>query len=463
MELLNQIPKDDINEILTSILRDDKRWSLRHDLSIDCGRFEEAMETITDKLKLANEFTTIQPIYYDSSGTWWLWDYQKSFWQIKDEVDIMNYIYKTTKANTINSKERAEILQILKQVGRANKPKDAPKTWIQFSNGIIDIENPENKILATPEYFITNPIPWELSDNEDTPTMDKIFEEWVGKDNSKVLYEILAYCLLPDYPIHRLFCFIGGGMNGKSCYLNLLKKFIGLNNVTTTELDVLLTSRFEITKLHKKLVCQMGETNFSEISKTSILKKLTGGDLIGFEYKNRTPFEDVNYAKIIISTNSLPSTSDKTIGFYRRWMIIDFPNQFTESKDILAEIPDEEYKNLARKCVRILKEIMKNRTFSFEGSVEERMKRYEDRSNYFDKFWNDYVVEDSEGHITKRQFSEKFKGWCKECRHREMSDVSIAKIMKEKGILDGRITMSWGDVVSQDKIRPMAWMGVRWK
>lgn len=31
----------------------------------------------------------------------------------------------------------------------------------------------------------------------------------------------------------------------------------------------------------------MGETNFNEMSETSILKKLTGGDLIGFEYKNK--------------------------------------------------------------------------------------------------------------------------------------------------------------------------------
>jgi len=36
----------------------------------------------------------------------------------------------------------------------------------------------------------------------------------------------------------------------------------------------------------------MGETNFNEMSKTSIIKKLTGGDLIGFEYKNKNPFNE---------------------------------------------------------------------------------------------------------------------------------------------------------------------------
>jgi len=184
--------------------------------------------------------------------------------------------------------------------------------------------------------------------------MDRIFEEWVGKDYVKTLYEIIAYCLLPDYPINRLFCFVGSGMNGKSKFLELVRRFVGANNVCSTELDTLIASRFEITRLHKKLICQMGETNFNEMNKTSIIKKLTGGDLIGFEYKNKNPFEEKNYAKIIIATNNLPTTTDKTIGFYRRWLIIDFPNQFSEKKDILAEIPDEEYESLALKCVGIL-------------------------------------------------------------------------------------------------------------
>ncbi len=42
----------------------------------------------------------------------------------------------------------------------------------------------------------------------ETPTIDKIFEEWVGEEYVKTLYQIIAYCLLPDYPMNRLFCFI---------------------------------------------------------------------------------------------------------------------------------------------------------------------------------------------------------------------------------------------------------------
>lgn len=423
-------------------------------------QFEKAIKFFTDKKNLAEQFLKIQPLYYDKTKLWWMWNFNKKCWEICDEVDIMNYISKNSEADTINSTERNEILEALKQVSRLNKPQEIKSTWIQFKGNIIDVLTGE-KYLAEPEYFVTNPIPWKLGENDSTPIMDKIFEEWVGKDYVKTLYEIIAYCLLADYPINRLFCFIGAGMNGKSCFLNLLKKFIGIDNCTATELDTLLQSRFEVTRLHKKLVCIMGETNFSEISKTSILKKLTGGDLIGFEYKNKNPFEDYNYAKIIIATNNLPNTTDKTMGFYRRWMIIDFPNNFSERKNILDDIPDTEYENLTFKCHNILKDLLKSRQFTNEGSVEDRMKKFEDKSNFLDRFMAMFVEEDFNEYITVAEFNRRFTGWCKENRHREMSETTIGLEMKKRGIEQTRRRFDWLNDGKGGQIR--IWLGIKWK
>jgi len=410
-----------------------------------------------DKKDLAEHIIEVQPCFYDRSRNWWLWNWPETKWERVDETDILNAIDKQATINTINSKEKNEMLEALKQVSRLNAPMPIKPTWIQFKNIIVDIETGE-KFRAKPDYFVTNPIPWEMDEEGffETPIMDKIFKEWVGKEHVQTLYEILAYCLIPNYPIHRIFCFIGGGMNGKSCFLNLLRNFIGGANCCSTELDTLLQSRFEVTRLHKKLVCQMGETNFSEMNKTSVLKKLSGGDLIGFEYKNKDPFEEVNYAKIIIATNNLPATSDKTIGFYRRWMIIDFPNQFSEKKDILNDIPIEEYSALAVKCSFILRDLLKTRTFTNEGSVEDRMKKYEDHSNPLEKFLKEFTEEDHEGIIWKYDFSKKLNSWCKQNRFREISDVAIGKKMKELGIGQSLRIAPW-DISKKCR----AWIGLK--
>ena len=378
------------------------------------------------------------------------------------EKDIMNFVKEISTANTINSKERNEILESLKQEARLRKPLDIQPTWIQFRDTIFDIKTGE-KFKANHQYFVTNPIPHQLHPDcfEDTPNMDRIFAQWVGENNTRLLYEILAYCLLPDYPIHRLFCFIGNGLNGKSSFLTLLTKFIGKDNICSTELDTLLYSRFEITKLYKKLVCMMGETNFNEITHTSKLKKLTGQDLIGFEYKNKLPFDDYNYAKILIATNNLPTTTDKTLGFYRRWSIIDFPNEFSEKKEILKEIPDEEYQSLALKCCYILKELLEKRDFTGEGSLSDRAKKYESKSDFLQHFISEFILEDYNSYITVSDFNKKFSAWCRENRHRELSETSIGKRLKEIGFEQERKYFNW--MFDNKGGYARIWVGKKWK
>lgn len=426
-----------------------------------------AVEAIdnSSKYSFANSFIKSLPLHFDKSGIWWAWNHNRKCWEIIDETDIFNLI--RTHAcfqNVIRQQERTEIINALKMYARENEPERAKVTWVQCNDEIVDLETGD-RFEAKPEYFITNPIPWDLGTRDSTPTMDKIFAEWVGEDYVQTLYEIIAYCLIPDYPLSRIFCFMGAGMNGKSKFLELIGNFLGQNNICSTELDTLITSRFEITRLHKKLACLMGETNFNELSKTSMLKKLTGNDDIGFEYKNKNPFHDKNYAKILISTNNLPATSDKTIGFYRRWLIIDFPNQFSEKKDILGDIPEEEYENLATKCIGLLMDLLTRREFHKEGSIEERMEKYESKSNFLEKFMELYVNQDTtDGFITKADFYKTFIGWCKENRHREVAERTLGIKMKKLGIEEGKMYIDWhekGGSVSKKQAR--AWLGIKWK
>lgn len=430
---------------------------------VEKSEITKTIQRFVDKKDLARQILAIHPFFYDDAKIWWSWCKESFRWKLVDETDVLNMVDTICEGiDTINSKERNEILEALRQVSRENRPTSVKPTWIQFNDIIFDVETGE-EIKATAEYFVTNPIPWELHKEKyvETPVMDRVFEEWVGKEHVKTLYEILSYSLLPSYPIHRIFCFIGAGMNGKSKFLELLRKFIGTTNCCSTELDTLLQSRFEVTRLHKKLVCQMGETNFNEMSKTSMIKKLCGGDLIGFEYKNKNPFEEINYAKLLISTNNLPTTSDKTVGFYRRWMIIDFPNQFSEKKDILDEIPEEEYEILAVKCCNMLKDLLDKREFHKEGTIEERMQKYEAKSNFLEKFMQDFIGEDPNGYITKAEFYKKFSEWCKENRHREMSDNSLGKKMKELGFETIKKHFDWLYDGKGGQLR--CWCGIKWK
>ncbi len=240
-------------------------------------------------------FWKINPFFYDETNIFWFWVKEEFKWKMVDDVFMMSLLDKRLGfcGQTVSSSVKSNYLEAFKRVGRDHKPEPSPTKWVQFKDKAISLKS-GNMYEVTPDYFFTNPIPWEFGKSEGTPTIDKLIVEWIGKEYKETAYEIIAYCCYSDYPIHIILCLVGCGRNGKSKFLGLINKFIGKENICSTELDVLLDSRFESFKLFKKLVCTMGETNFGVISKTSLLKKLTGQDLIGFEYKQKKPFDDYN-------------------------------------------------------------------------------------------------------------------------------------------------------------------------
>ena len=381
----------------------------------------------------ARAFLKVQPIYYDRNNIWWLWNKEQYRWEITDETDIITINKQAFKLfGDSNIKHKNFMLEAIKQEARLNKPLDFPKHWIQFKERIYDLQTGDT-YLATHDYFCVNPIPWSIGTDEDTPNISKLFDEWVGAEYTQTLYEIIAYMCYADYPIHIIICLVGTGRNGKSKFLGLIQRFIGKENLASTELEQLFENRFETFKLYRKLGCLMGETNFNTIRNTSLLKRLTGQDLIGYEAKGKMPFDDYNYAKIIISTNALPTSDDTSDGFYRRWMIINFPNEFPEGRDILNDIPEQEYRNLAKKITRILPKLLERGKFLTQGSIEERKKRYIETSNPLLIFIKEFCVKDENTNVKYSTLYTRYAHWLSESKRRVVTRREFSQMLEKEG------------------------------
>jgi len=401
-------------------------------------KLEEATRKFTDFLEMADKFIEIQPIFYTAQKIWWLWDFEKKCWRMVDEVDLLNRLNeRVSGVRLFEAKTKQEVLNALKMRGRENTPKPAKKTWVQFRDKIYDIET-DLTFEATPEFHVTNPLPYELGDSEETPEIDKLFKEWVDEEDVPLLYEILAYAMLPDYPLHRTFCLNGAGRNGKGSYLQILTKFIGKENVTSTDFDTLTSRPFEAAKLYKKLVCMMGEINSIIFKRTSLFKKLTGADIIGYEFKGKDGFDDYNYAKLLIATNKLPESTDKTVGFYSRWRIVDFNNEFEENPYLLQRIPEQEYRNLALKSVKILKRLLNEGKFSGDGNIEERMKRYEERASPLRDFLNKRCKVHKDYDTPFWEIYQEYVAFLEERGFRRASKRELSNLLKARGFTTTR-------------------------
>ena len=411
----------------------------------------------------AKRLFEVNPYFYDSfTGFFYVYDHDEGVYVQKDDDEVLAFFFDfldpDLKKSITSSVRKNRLLQAFKIIGLKNQPKKPPKTWIKVKNGIVDMETGELR-ESTPEYFFVNAIPWKLGESEETPTIDKLFSSWVKKENKKLLYEIAAYSLLRDYPIHRIFILYGSGRNGKGSFLRLLVKFLGKRNCVSTDIERLESSRFETSRLYQKLLAICAETNYATIEKSATLKALCGQDLIPAEYKFKNRFEYENYAKLIIATNNLPQSLDTSDGFFSRVIIIDFPNVFDEGKDVIVEIPEKEFENLLKKCIRILRELLERGRFTNEGTIEEKRERYEERANPLKTFIEEYCEFNPEGFIPSTEFYNRFKAWMiqKRPRFRIPSWKNEVKPMLESMGLETGIQKRIGDE------RPRCIIGLKWK
>jgi len=385
--------------------------------------------------QLAKDFYVKQPYFYDGAHLWWLWNKNEFFWEVKDEIDIMNQFDKYFNQESEKSNIKSGIIEALKKYGRKHKPKEIKPTWIQFKKQIYDIEN-DNSFEATPEYFIANPIPWEVGDSEETPNIDKLFSSWVKEKDIPKLYELFSFPLIPEMFIHSFhFLYSAPGM-GKSTYLNLLIKFIGRKNVVSTSINRINSNpRFETYNWNKKLLITLGEvSNINDLKNSGLINQATGGEPIRAEVKGGGGFDFVNYGKFIYPTNKLLKV-DSDDGFGRRVRIIKFQTRFEKEKDILNSIPEEEFSNLSKKCLRIVKELYKKRRFTGDVSISERMNNYQEESKtILERFIDTFCdTTNFEGKILLDEFFSKYNSHLQINKETRVNKSVLAKELNKLG------------------------------
>ena len=102
--------------------------------------------------------------------------------------------------------------------------------------------------------------------------------------------------------------------------------------------------------------------------------------------------------------------------------------------------------------------------FDGDGTIEDRRKRYEDRSNPFDKFWEQFIDDtNADAFIPVWEFEKEVNDFMKENHARHLSDRTIGKILKDKGIEQGRTRIEWNDNEMGSVKQIRIWRGIKWK
>lgn len=268
-----------------------------------------------------------------------------------------------------------------------------PSKFIPVRNGILLNLNGKRILLpSSPAFGFTYSLNVDYDPTKDCPKIRQFIESLTP--HYKILYEAIASALLPVYQYQGNYMFVGSGSNGKSTFLALLRDFLGEQNIASISLQELIMHRFKTAELFGKLANIYADLPSDALKTTGIFKMLTGGDSITAERKFQHPFTFVNSARMYFSANILPEVNDETYAFWRRWIVVEFPNHFQENPNLLKEITAEDEKSgLLNLILDVLEEIVKN-GLTQTGIVAEMREKWKERSSPVYAFVKNCVEQD---------------------------------------------------------------------
>lgn len=223
------------------------------------------------------------------------------------------------------------------------------------------------------------------------PEFDAFLAAALPADDVDRAWEVLGYLMMSGNPLQRMFLLSGSGGNGKGVFLNIGRALVGYQNFAAVNIhDLSGENRFASYDLYGKLANICGEIDSTFIEKTARIKELCGDDAMRFEQKGEDGFTEKWWGKALFSANAIPGTSDSSVGWSRRWEVIQFPYAPRKvDPSLSARIVAGELPGIAVKAVHALRRLMQAGAFSTGESREKAHTEFADKANKVRRWLDD--------------------------------------------------------------------------
>ena len=231
--------------------------------------------------------------------------------------------------------------------------------YASFRNATVDMMTGE-VVEPTPEMYICGTLPLDFDPGADTDLADAYLTQWAAgdPDTCGALLEVIAACICSRRAVSQAPMLIGcaGGSrgkasNGKSTYINWIRSILGVENVTSLDVDT-LSQHFQAGQIVGKLA-NLGDDipdGYLKDAPLSVFKKLVTGDAIYSDVKYGDGFEFRPATTLVFSMNEVPRFADTSEGVYRRLAFIPFRARF--APDAAGYDPDVAKKLTAPEVMR---------------------------------------------------------------------------------------------------------------
>jgi putative DNA primase/helicase len=208
---------------------------------------------------------------------------------------------------------------------------------LNVNNGTIDLKKGILK-PHDPTDLITKLVPVDYDLNAEMP----LAKEWLlevmdgNQEMVSFLKRAVGYSLTGDTREQILLICYGVGANGKSTFFGLIQELLA-DYATATSTSTLMVKRTEsipcdVAMLKGARFVAAAEAEAGQHIAESLVKQLTGGDVITARYLHSNPFTFKPTFKIWMAVNHKPVIRGTDVGIWRRIRLIPFTVVFPDHK-----------------------------------------------------------------------------------------------------------------------------------
>ena len=259
-----------------------------------------------------------------------------------------------------------------------------------------------------PGRFSISQVEARWNPNVRTNAVDAMVARLLYPDDIPVWWEWCGYCLSTELPIpfHKMLAIVGPPRTGKSTLLRALVEFLGPWNCSGVPLTELTGGggQFTTSFLWGKMLNVDGDADYTrKSSNVSLLKRVSGGDMVKVERKGQQPTDEYLGTKLAFAMNGYPQIGSTDEAFYMRWLVLpvredvkpltdDNPEKVNNLHRVLLSSPSNRDAWLLR-SVQGLQRLHTEGGFPRTRSGARGMRELRGAGNPVYRWWNDETEE----------------------------------------------------------------------
>jgi len=360
---------------------------------------------------------------------------------VNDEALSQGEVLKWAKSSSQHSRIKAmlELVKFMENVCVFQSALDADKLKLGVDNGVLDLVTgalKENK----PEYLITRYTRAASNPDAEAPAFMKyIHEVCMGRqDLVDFVQEVLGYALSGLTKERVFFILLGAGTNGKSTLVETFYHLMG-DYARSMPSHAFIKSesraiRNDLARLPGIRFAPCAEINTGKYLDESLVKRVTGNDVITARFIGKEFFDFHIIAKFFYSVNTLPRVVGADNGIYNRLVVLPFDGDFEKRKDgDLGEKLEAEIDGILAWAVTGFQRWHKRTKLVKPDCVIEASKAYRAEMDTVQSFLDDMCIRDENATTPLGPFFEAYQQWAKGALAQPANLHLFGTLMGQKG------------------------------